>query len=101
MRRHWRAGLAELRRSLQPARMLQQARRYVPGLDADGSARAPAGVRAQAIARDGTLLDDFRLEVCGRVAWVRNAPSPAATSALALAEELAERLLSSCRGGGT
>ncbi len=52
---------------------------------------APAGVRAQAIDRDGSLVDDFRLGVNGKVAWVRNAPSPAATSSLAIAEELLER----------
>ena len=49
---------------------------------------APAGVRAQAIDRDGSLVDDFRLGVSGKVVWVRNAPSPAATSSLAIAEEL-------------
>jgi L-2-hydroxyglutarate oxidase len=93
MRRHWRAGVAELQRSLAPRRMLAEAQRYVPALDGGGAHPAPAGVRAQAIGRDGTLLDDFRLDFAGRVAWVRNAPSPAATSALALAEELAAQVL--------
>lgn len=101
MRRHWRTGVTELGRSLRPTRLLEEARRYVPELDGAGAVRAPAGLRAQAITREGALLDDFRLDVRGRVAWVRNAPSPAATSALALAEELAERLLSSRPGGGT
>jgi L-2-hydroxyglutarate oxidase LhgO len=48
-------------------------------------------VRAQAIDPDGTLVDDFRLDRAGRVSWVRNAPSPAATSSMAIAEELLAR----------
>jgi L-2-hydroxyglutarate oxidase LhgO len=54
---------------------------------------APAGVRAQAVDRDGSLVDDFRLGVTDHVVWVRNAPSPAATSSLAIAEELVNRLV--------
>ena len=53
---------------------------------------APAGIRAQAVDRSGALVDDFRLVQEGRVAWVRNAPSPAATSSLAIADELLARL---------
>jgi L-2-hydroxyglutarate oxidase LhgO len=56
---------------------------------------APAGVRAQALDRDGALVDDFRLGADAGVVWVRNAPSPAATSSLAIAEELAGQALSS------
>ncbi|HEY2439510.1 MAG TPA: hypothetical protein VGI07_04715, partial [Solirubrobacteraceae bacterium] len=47
------------------------------------------GVRAQAVDRDGSLVDDFRLGITDGVVWVRNAPSPAATSSLAIAEEVA------------
>ena len=67
--------------------------RYVPAIAIaiDDVAPAPAGVRAQAIDRDGSLVDDFRLGVNGNVAWVRHAPSPAATSSLAIAEQLPER----------
>ena len=50
-------------------------------------------MRAQALDRDGSLVDDFRLSVSGGVVWVRNAPSPAATSSLAIAEELVARAL--------
>jgi L-2-hydroxyglutarate oxidase len=64
---------------------------YVPELRSSDAVRATAGVRAQAVDRNGALVDDFRLEV-SRVVWVRNAPSPAATSSLAIAEELAARL---------
>ena len=58
--------------------------------DLDGSVHA--GVRAQAVARDGALVDDFVIARDGRVAHVRNAPSPAATSAFALARELVDRV---------
>jgi L-2-hydroxyglutarate oxidase LhgO len=90
--RHWRTGLTELRRSRSTARFVAEAARYLPGLTADDVVPAPAGVRAQAVERDGSLVDDFRLEAQGGVAWVRNAPSPAATSSLAIAEELLLRL---------
>ncbi len=91
-RRQWRTGLMELRRARSVDRFVAEAARYLPGLTADDVRPAPAGVRAQAVDRDGQLVDDFRVEVDGAVGWVRNAPSPAATSSLALAEELLERL---------
>jgi L-2-hydroxyglutarate oxidase LhgO len=93
MRRHWRAGAGELMRSLSKRAFIAQLRRYIPELSAQDTIRAPAGIRAQALDRDGTLVDDFRLGVSGGVVWVRNAPSPAATSSLAIAEELAARAL--------
>ena len=92
MRRFWRAGLSELRRSGSKTTFVRDARRYVPELRVDDVERAPAGIRAQALDRDGALVDDFRLSDAGNVVWVRNAPSPAATSALAIAEELCSRL---------
>jgi L-2-hydroxyglutarate oxidase LhgO len=90
MRRHWRAGIGELDRSLRKRRFIHELQRYVPELRVEDAIRAPAGVRAQAIDRDGSLVDDFRLAAEDGVVWVRNAPSPAATSSLAIAEELAE-----------
>jgi L-2-hydroxyglutarate oxidase LhgO len=93
MRRHWRAGVGELYRSVSKRAFVAELQRYVPELRVQDAVRAPAGVRAQAIDRDGTLVDDFRLDVAGPVAWVRNAPSPAATSSLAIAEELLARVL--------
>jgi L-2-hydroxyglutarate oxidase LhgO len=89
--RHWRAGASELRRSLSKRSFISEIRRYVPALTPADAVRAPAGIRAQALDRDGTLVDDFRLAITGSVVWVRNAPSPAATSSLAIAEELCER----------
>jgi L-2-hydroxyglutarate oxidase LhgO len=93
MRRHWRVGAVELRRSLNRSLVLREARRYVPALGHAPLTPAPAGVRAQAIGLDGSLLDDFRLSDPGPVVWVRNAPSPGATSALSIAEELVARAL--------
>ncbi|HEY1689818.1 MAG TPA: L-2-hydroxyglutarate oxidase [Solirubrobacteraceae bacterium] len=91
--RHWRAGIDELRRSASKRVFIADARRYVPELRSADVQRAPSGLRAQALDRDGTLVDDFRLSVAGRVCWVRNAPSPAATSSLAIAEELLSRAI--------
>jgi L-2-hydroxyglutarate oxidase LhgO len=91
--RHWRAGAAELHRSASKRAFIADARRYVPELRPGDVERGASGVRAQAIDRDGTLLDDFRLSGGGAVVWVRNAPSPAATSSLAIAEELCSRLV--------
>lgn len=91
-RRHWRAGAAELARSASRRVFIHEARRYVPELRARDVVPAPAGVRAQAVSAAGDLLDDFVLDRGTNVVWVRNAPSPAATSSLAIAEELVERL---------
>lgn len=92
-RRYWRVGVGEVRMASSRRAFVAAAARYLPGLtvaDLDGSAHA--GVRAQAVARDGTLVDDFVIARDGRVAHVRNAPSPAATSAFALARELVDRV---------
>src|SRR5450755_2932998 len=90
-RRYWHAGVAEIYRTLSKRAFIRQAQRYVPELRASDAIRAPAGVRAQAVDRDGTLVDDFRLGTDGPVLWVRNAPSPAATSSLAIGEEIVQR----------
>ena len=87
-RRHWRMGVNEVRGSLSRAAFAREARRYVPELAADDLVAAPAGVRAQALNSDGSLLDDFRITRIGRVTAVRNAPSPGATSSMAIAEEI-------------
>ncbi len=91
-RRHWRTGVAEVGRSASKHLFVAAARRYVPELRSSDVIRAPAGVRAQALDADGSLVEDFRLSESGNVIWVRNAPSPAATSSLAIAEELVTRM---------
>ncbi|WP_327107091.1 L-2-hydroxyglutarate oxidase [Nonomuraea glycinis] len=88
-RRHWRTGVKEVYGSLVKGAFLDAARRYVPELTAADLRRAEGGVRAQAVARDGGLVDDFAVDVQGRVVLVRNAPSPAATSSLAIARHIA------------
>ncbi|MEV0384388.1 L-2-hydroxyglutarate oxidase [Nonomuraea sp. NPDC050643] len=88
-RTHWRTGLKEVYGSLVKSAFLHGARRYVPELAAADLERAPGGVRAQAVARDGRLVDDFVVDVHGKVVLVRNAPSPAATSSLAIARHIA------------
>ena len=86
---HWRTGIKEIYGSLVKGAFLEAARRYVPRLTADDLERAPGGVRAQAVARNGRLVDDFVVDVHGKVVLVRNAPSPAATSSLAIARHIA------------
>lgn len=87
--RHWRTGVREVYGSLAKRSFLAAARRYVPSLTDADLARTAGGVRAQAVARDGRLLDDFAIDVHGRVVLVRNAPSPGATSSLAIARHIA------------
>lgn len=92
-RQHWRMGLGELAGSFSRRLYLRRAIRYVPELRAADVVRAPAGVRAQAVDRDGSLVDDFRINRLGPVVAVRNAPSPAATSSLAIAEHVCDQVL--------
>jgi (S)-2-hydroxyglutarate dehydrogenase len=90
---HWRTGVTEVVRSLARSRFVAEARRYVPALGNDDVVAGPCGVRAQALDRDGSLVDDFRISWCGRVINVRNAPSPAATSAFAIARHLVDQVV--------
>jgi L-2-hydroxyglutarate oxidase LhgO len=92
-RRHWRMGARELRGSLSRRAFAAEARRYVPEVSADDLVPAPAGVRAQALDPDGSLVDDFRIHRLGPVAAVRNAPSPGATSSMAIAEHIVGAVL--------
>ncbi|WP_169986480.1 L-2-hydroxyglutarate oxidase [Microbispora sp. H10836] len=86
---HWRTGLREVYGSLAKRAFVSAARRYVPTLSSPDLVRTGGGVRAQAVSRDGGLLDDFVIDVRGRIVLVRNAPSPAATSSLAIARHIA------------
>ncbi len=87
--RHWRAGVSELWRDLSRGAFARACRRYVPELRTRDLAWGPTGIRAQAVDADGTLVDDFSFGGVDRVLHVRNAPSPAATSCLAIGSELA------------
>jgi L-2-hydroxyglutarate oxidase LhgO len=88
-RQHWRMGTEEMRASLFKGLYYRKARAYLPDLRKDDLRRSPSGVRAQALRSDGRLEDDFALDLRPRVTLVRNAPSPAATSSLAIGEHLA------------
>lgn len=91
--RYLRTGIAEMWRDWWKPAFVRELQRYVPEIRGDQLRFGPSGVRAQALARDGTLLDDFSLGGPGRVLHVRNAPSPAATSSLAIGRVLATTAL--------
>ncbi|MDT0440447.1 L-2-hydroxyglutarate oxidase [Streptomyces sp. NPDC005840] len=92
--RHWRYGAGELRRSLSRAAFTEAVRRLLPAVREDDLIRTAAGVRAQAVLRDGTLADDFLIKETPRVVHILNAPSPAATASLPIGREVARRVLS-------
>jgi L-2-hydroxyglutarate oxidase len=91
-RRYWRTGLGELWRSVSKAAFVRALQRLLPDIRAEHLEAAPAGVRAQAVARDGGLVDDFLIQEHGRVVNVLNAPSPAATASLAIGRQVVDRL---------
>ena len=90
-RKYWRKEVGEIHRSLSQKAFLKALRRLCPELTADDLEPSGAGVRAQAIAPDGTLLDDFSFADGPRAVHVMNAPSPAATASFAIAATVAER----------
>lgn len=95
-RTHWRYGFGEMYRSLSKRAMVKQIQRMLPDVQASDISRAGAGVRAQAVKRDGTLVDDFLFvdqgNGPGSILHVLNAPSPAATAALPIGREILEKL---------
>jgi L-2-hydroxyglutarate oxidase LhgO len=91
-RRYWRTGLAEVHRDLSKRAFVAACRRFVPELEPGDVIPGPSGVRAQSVAHDGRLVDDFSFNIQGRrLMHVRNAPSPAATSSLAIGEMIADQ----------
>ncbi|MFI5818659.1 L-2-hydroxyglutarate oxidase [Streptomyces rishiriensis] len=92
-RRHWRYGLGELRRSVSKAAFVDAVRRLLPAVEEGDLVRTAAGVRAQAVLRDGGLVDDFLIREGPRAVHVLNAPSPAATASLPIGREVARRAL--------
>ncbi|MEV7773125.1 L-2-hydroxyglutarate oxidase [Kitasatospora sp. NPDC086791] len=107
-RRHWRYELGELHRSLSKRAFTTAVRRLLPAVSAEDLVPAAAGVRAQAVARDGSLLDDFAFAGFDpadprsprRAVHVLNAPSPAATASLPIGREVARRALAALAAGG-
>ena len=92
-RQHWRYGAGELRRSVSKGAFVEAVRRMLPAVEAEDLTRAGAGVRAQAVLRDGALVDDFLIQEGPRAVHVLNAPSPAATASLPIGREVARRAL--------
>jgi (S)-2-hydroxyglutarate dehydrogenase len=91
-RRYWRTGLSEAWGELSKRAFVAALRKQVPAVGIADLGARHAGVRAQAVAEDGTLLDDFWLDEAHNVTHIRNAPSPAATSSLALAKRIADAI---------
>jgi L-2-hydroxyglutarate oxidase len=99
-RRHWRYGTGELHRSLSKEAFTRAVRRLLPAVREDDLVPAAAGVRAQAVLRDGTLADDFLIQETARAVHVLNAPSPAATASLPIGREVARRSLAALERAG-
>ncbi len=91
-RKWWRTGLREMHHAMSRKVLVGDGRAYVPELTIDDVERGPAGIRAQAVARDGALVDDFVVSQTARALHVRNAPSPAATASLPLGQLIADRV---------
>jgi L-2-hydroxyglutarate oxidase LhgO len=92
-RTYMRTGLMEMWRDVSKGAFLKEVQRYVPELRSDQLTFGPSGVRAQAVAHDGSMVDDFDLAGSDRILHVRNAPSPAATASLAIGRMLTERAI--------
>lgn len=92
---YWKMGLAEMYRDYVKAAYVKELQRYIPELHAGDILPGPSGVRAQALATDGRLLDDFLIQHGENIVHVLNAPSPAATSSLVLAQMIVDEAQSS------
>lgn len=90
--KHWRTGFGELWRSFSKRAFVKALQRLIPEIRGEDLETAPAGVRAMALAPDGSIVDDFVIEEHDRFINVCNAPSPAATSSLQIGLSIAERL---------
>ncbi len=88
--KYWQVGATEMYRDLVTSAYVQALQRYIPALTPDDTLPGPSGVRAQAMAADGSMVDDFVFEGSDGVVHVRNAPSPAATSSLAIGKYIAD-----------
>ena len=90
--RHWKMGMGEMWRSFSKAAFVRALQKLMPEIRAEHLKAAPAGVRAQALGRDGKMLDDFAFVDNGRIINVCNAPSPAATASLNIGRLIVDRL---------
>jgi L-2-hydroxyglutarate oxidase len=90
MGKNLKSGLTEFANSLSKRRYLKLCQKYAPGLTLEDLEPYPAGIRAQAVMKDGTLMHDFLIRQTARTLHVCNAPSPAATSSLPIGAHLVE-----------
>jgi L-2-hydroxyglutarate oxidase len=90
--KHWKMGLGEIHRSFSKAAFVRALQRLVPEIQSKQLKPCRAGVRAQAIAADGSMIDDFLWVGEGRMLHVCNAPSPAATASLEIGRRIVERI---------
>jgi L-2-hydroxyglutarate oxidase len=91
-RRYWRIGMGEMWRSFSKAAFVRALQRLMPDLRSEHLVPARSGVRAQAVAPDGTMVDDFLIQETERVIHVCNAPSPAATASLNIGNAIVDKL---------
>jgi L-2-hydroxyglutarate oxidase len=89
-RKHWKNGMVEMRRSWRKREFVRSCQRLLPAVRMEDMSPGGSGVRAQAVAADGTLVDDFRFVARGRFLHVLNVPSPAATASLPIGREIVE-----------
>jgi L-2-hydroxyglutarate oxidase LhgO len=88
--KYWKMGAGEIYRDLVRPAYVKALQRYIPELQPEDCLPGPSGVRAQAMSSDGTLVDDFVFEAVDGILHVRNAPSPAATSSLAIGKYIVD-----------
>jgi len=88
--KHWKMGADEMIRDFSKKLFVETCKKYVPEVTEDDCEPGPSGVRAQALGADGALVDDFIVQTSDRIIHVRNAPSPAATSSMAIGREIAD-----------
>jgi (S)-2-hydroxyglutarate dehydrogenase len=90
--KYWRMGMGEMHRSFSKKAFVEALQHLIPAVTIDDLVSAPAGVRAQAVGADGALVDDFSFEEDECAVHVLNAPSPAATACLAIADHIVSLL---------
>jgi L-2-hydroxyglutarate oxidase LhgO len=88
--KYWQVGAGEMYRDLVRSAYVTALQRYIPSLTPEDTLPGPSGVRAQAMSSDGSMVDDFVFEGSDGIVHVRNAPSPAATSSLAIGKYIAD-----------
>lgn len=97
--KHWKMGLGEIHRSVSKRAFVRALQKLIPRIESSDLRKGRAGVRAQALSADGNLVDDFLIERTDKAVHVLNAPSPAATASIAIADEIVNRFNSMSNNG--